>query len=225
MNSDHFQDIIRKVELRVKANEPVMSDSDSKLFKKALQAEKYEFMRKHIRLVFNSEFQDTGKIPFDVPESVELLEKAYNITASKPPYMFVTINTRPDISYDVFKKTVDKFINKKTTLKYFGVYEHRGSEVENGGLHAHILVHYSQTPYGFKRGTKNTFKNLCDVNNPHALNFRNVAEDKIESKISYMLGDKASSKLSKVEADKIWRIENSIPEYFESRSPFPCRPT
>lgn len=219
-----MDEILKKVHDRIKAQEPCMGDDDCKLFNKAIQAEKYEFMRKQIRIVFNTDFQQTGKLPFNHSEAEDIMARAYNITASKPPYMFVTINSRPDVTIDVFKKNIEKFINKKTNLKYFGVYEHRGSDTENHGLHAHILVHYSQTPYGFKRGTKNTFKNVCDVNNPHALNFRNVSEDKLESKISYMLGDKQSSKLDKVEADKVWRQENSLEEFFESRSLFPCRP-
>jgi len=218
------EDLLNRVKARIKASEPTMDDDDEKLYKKALQAEKYDFMRKQIRTVFNVEFQQTGKLPFDVKEAAELMDRAYHITAAKPPYILLTINTRPDVTIDVFKKTVEKFISKKTNLKYFGVYELRHSDVENLGLHAHILVHYSQTPYGFKRGTKNTFKHVCNIDDTRILNFKFITEDLIESKIDYMKGDKQKSKLDKVEADKIWRKENGLPEFFESRSPFPCRP-
>lgn len=228
----HLADSINaRVKAKVKATEIIMDDDDKILWKKAIQAEKYDFMRQYIKTVYHSEFQSTGKLPFDLPEAKEIMEKAYKITASKPPYMFVTVNARPDVTLETFKKVIDKFINKKTNITYFGVYEHRGAEeissaniYHNKGLHAHILVHYTQTPYGFSRGAKNTFKHVCDVNNPHTLNFRNVTEDKLESKIKYMLGEKQTSKLDKVAADVIWRAENNLPDYFESRSPFPCRP-
>lgn len=138
----------------------------------------------------------------------------------RSPNCLLTINPRPDVTLEQFKKVVEKFLKKKTIKYYFQVYEVRKGET---GLHAHVLLQYTSAPYDFQRSTKSTFKSICDANNSAILNFRFIAEDLIPDKIRYMQGEKQKSKQKGVEDTKIYREKHRLEPCRESRPPFPCR--
>lgn len=171
-----------------------------------------------------SDFATEGKLPY-IPKDkklLSLLEKQADQITSKPPYMFITVNPKLDTPLSLLKKKVEKFVSKVSVKKYYYVYEVRK---ENEGLHCHMLVEYSIRPYDFKRGAKSTFKNICDVNNPHCLNFKFIEENILPDKIDYMNGKKKDKKLAGVEFSVAYRKANNLLPSYESSPPFPCRAT
>lgn len=176
----------------------------------------------YTRQIYN-DFVETGAVPY-MPKDEnrkKLIEKAHDAVSSKPPYMMLTINIRPNETMDKLRKSVEKFVNRKIVAKYFYVYEIR--KAPDRGLHCHMLVQYNCKPYEFKRCAKSTFKKVCDSNNPSVLNFKFVQEDLLPSKIGYLLGDKQDKKKPGVKATIEYRKLNNLEDYYESNPQFPCR--
>jgi len=139
--------------------------------------------------------------------------------------LFITINPRPDIELSTFIKTMNKFISKIWIEDYIYVYEQRGTtEQESGkGFHAHILLWKPDNKKSHEviRETKNTFKNICSIDNPSILNIKNCKEEDIEKRKNYMLGTKDinadPTKQVKQEIDLIWRKRVNIENYYQKR--------
>lgn len=137
--------------------------------------------------------------------------------------LFITINPRPDVSLDEFIKSMNKFKSKVWIEDYIYVYEQRGTtEQESGkGFHAHILLWKPDNKKSHEviRETKNTFKNICSIDNPSILNIKNCKDEDIEKRKNYMLGHKNTeidpSKQVKQEIDLIWRERNNIENYYQ----------
>jgi len=148
---------------------------------------------------------------------------------TKPPYWFVTVNPRPDVTFEQLSNQVCKYVTSVTVKHYFYVYEVRKADFT--GMHAHILLHTTMLPAAFKRQTQNCFKKICDYTNCHILNMKNIDESIVPDKINYMLGEKKDLKLAGVDFSVKWRNENYIEQYYEpgpgnkNRSPFTCRAT
>jgi len=136
--------------------------------------------------------------------------------------LFITINPRPDD----FKKTMIKFKSKVWIENYIYVFEQRGTtEAESGrGFHSHILLWKpdSKKSHEVVRETKNTFKNICSIDNPSILNIKNCKEEDIPKRKNYMLGQKNiendPSKAIKQEIDCIWRERNNLQEYYSKET-------
>jgi len=189
----------------------------------ALEAERQA--RKHFSKVmalkhYTKELIEKEEMPLPVDEKIK--QSALIGLKRKSPFCLLTINPKQDVKFEQFKKCVDKFLRKKTNKYWFQVYEVRKGE---SGLHSHIMLHYTQTPYDFSRSTKNTFKNICDVTNSAILNFKYIPEDAIPDKISYLLGEKQKKKEKGVEDTKKWRTKYNVEKFVESSPPFPCRAT
>ncbi len=169
-------------------------------------------------------FMDSGKLPYTPKDEglLQMLKDQAKSVTTKPPFMLVTVNPRPGVEYTELKKSVEKFLRKKTISQYFYAYEVRD---DGNGVHCHILLKYDIKPYDFKRGAKNTFKDICDTSNPHCLNFKFIDEDTLPQKVQYLLGQKTDSKQKGVSATQIWRTKNNIPAFVESSPPLPCRAT
>lgn len=200
-----------------------ISDSELEAInKKAYLDATYQFlktayMREHVRV-----FAEEGKLPL-IPKDVKLLAMLNNqadAICQKPPNMLITINPRKDVSLEELQKVVSKVVSKKTITHYAYVYEVRK---EDEGLHCHILLKYADKPYNFKRGIKNTCKNICLADNPEILNFKFVTEDLIQQKFEYIEGHKKDSKMAGVNFTKQYRIQHNIESMYESNPPFPCR--
>lgn len=171
----------------------------------------------------SQDFLNTGQLPYE-PEDIEckaLIDRARNAVISKPPYAFITINPYDVITLDELQKYVNKYKKRKFIDSYYYVYEVR--KKDHTGLHCHMLIKYNCKPYDLKRNTQNTFKNVCDDSNPCVLNIKYIEQDILQSKITYMNGDKKESKKEGVLATKEYRIENGLPAYFESTPSLPCR--
>lgn len=57
-------------------------------------------------------------------------------------YCFITINPKPDVSLDTFKKQVEKAVNRNMFVQVRYVYEQRGTNMDEAGkgFHTHILA-------------------------------------------------------------------------------------
>jgi hypothetical protein len=139
--------------------------------------------------------------------------------------LFITINPRPDVLLDEFMKSMNKFKSKVWIEDYIYVYEQRGiTEEESGkGFHAHILLWKPDNKKSHEviRETKNTFKNICSIDNPSILNIKNCKDEDIEKRKNYMLGHKNTeidpSKQVKQEIDLIWRNRNNIENCYQKK--------
>lgn len=217
--------ILQNVKSRLESKK-VLSDSDREDWDKGRSEAIRQFSKTYHLRNFIRVFQESGELPVEMitekEKSIQLEE--FQRISTKPPYILITINTSPDVIYDDLFKKVQKFLKKKTISNYIGCFEIR--KIEDGtykGLHCHILVKYEDKPYNFKRGVKNTFKNVCDSNNPHILNFVYISQDRLDNEIDYIKGIKCEKKQVGVQLCKEWRAEINIPEYFESSPTFPCR--
>lgn len=192
--------------------------------KKAYTDALYQFYKTMFLRDMVSNVAERGVFPIksDLTMIRDVHERTTDRLTSKPPYMLITVNVKTDIKLSLLMKKVEKFVKKKTITSYAYCYEVRNS---SGGLHCHLLVHYTPKPYDFKRSTKNTFKHLCDVNNPSCLNFKFVEEDNLLSKYKYINGEKSDKKNASVLASAKYREENKLSQIYESSPPLPCRAT
>ena len=139
--------------------------------------------------------------------------------------LFITVNPRPDVSLEDFMRAMNKFKSKVWIEDYIYVYEQRGiTKEESGkGFHSHILLWKPDNKKSHEviRETKNTFKNICSIDNPSILNIKNCKDEDIEKRKNYMLGHKNTetdpSKQVKQEIDLIWRDRNNIENYYQKR--------
>lgn len=203
----------------------ILSQSEQNAtIKKAYNDALYQFYKTMFLRDMVSNVAERGVFPIksDLTMIRDVHERTTDRLSSKPPYMLITVNVKTDISLRMLMKKVEKFISKKTITSYAYCYEVRNSE---GGLHCHLLVHYTPKPYDFKRSTKNTFKTLCDVNNPSCLNFKFVEEENLLSKYKYINGEKSDKKNASVLASAKYREENKLAKIYESSPPLPCRAT
>lgn len=197
----------------------------NKLIQKAYDEAAVSFYKKMFQATMYANFAEYGTVPEETtnPKFMQLIEDSLNRTMSKPPYMFITINPTSDVSLSRLRKKVEKFANRRIIANYFYTYEVRE---ENKGLHVHMIVRYQNVrPYDFKLACKNTFKSVCDANNPHCLNLKQISEDVVQDKVNYLLGHKQDSKTPGVEASKKYRKDNDLEQFYDSSPPFPCRAT
>lgn len=215
-------DILKEIEERVKLRRKL---EDEKIVEQAEKNAKKKLLENFLLKEYFYNYVEEDRLPLEVKkdETKELLTRSKERLNSKPPYCFLTVNPRREVSLAELQKKVKKLLNKKTTKEYFLVYEIRKAPDE--GLHVHILLRYTSRPSDFRRNTKNTFKDICDSNNTHCLNFKFIQENLLKDKVDYMLGDKKDSKKTAVEATIAWRKSQKLKPYEESIPPLPCRDT
>lgn len=212
------------IEPRPKLSNNILSDSEHiTVIKKARKDAMYQFYKTMFLRDMVERVQD-GIFPLNTKNKAILAvqERTMDRIQSKPPYMMITVNVQPDIKLPELMKRVKKFTSKKTIKSYAYVYEVRKP---NKGLHCHMLVHYTPRPYEFKRGAKNTFKTVCDANNPHCLNFKFVTLDLLSDKYRYLLGEKSDKKKTSLTATVEYRKKHNLLDLYESSPPLPCRAT
>lgn len=163
-----------------------------------------------------------GKLPND--KLVKIYEGyKKNIDQKFGNVLFITINPRPDIDLETFCKSVRKYVCKCWIDNYIYVLEQRGTnESELGkGFHCHVLLWKCDNKKSHEviRETKNTFKNICSVDNPSVLNIKNCKEEDIHKRKNYMLGEKSTehdpTKEEKQNMDIKWRKSVNIEPYYK----------
>lgn len=131
-------------------------------------------------------------------------------------YVFITINPKPDVSFETFKDTCIKYGQRKMFSKTWLVFEQRGStEEEMGkGFHAHLeaVRNLEYKPSQIVRNTENTFKNIVDMKvKKHTLTIQHHGEDYHKDKMEYIEGVKTGEgKDEKQIMDVKFREKNNL---------------
>lgn len=224
-NEREFDSHIKHLDERQKIEEYRRDTLNRSYFKALARFSETAFLRNMV-----ANFMEDGTLPPEFkghPNYINIMDSEYKRNSTKSPYWLVTISVKPGITFPELAKAVEKQVNKKIIKSYFYVYEVRHLPDEKRalfeGLHCHMIIHSHTRPYDFKKTTKNTFKDLCDINNPEIMNFKNIAEDILPDKISYLLGEKKDSKLKGVELTKAFRVRLDIENFYDSNPKLPCR--
>lgn len=170
---------------------------------------------------YRAKFYETGVIDIRddaIPEMTKILNAEFDRNSKKPPYLFVTINPKPNISLETLQKVVKKILKKADLIRSFYVYEVRKSDFS--GLHFHMALEYKGRNSKFISGVKSTCHHICDVNNTHCFNVKFMTLDVLLTKIEYMKGSKKDSKKSGVEASIAYREANYLEPFYQTGIPF-----
>jgi len=135
------------------------------------------------------------------------------------PFMFITVNPKPTIKPEQLIKLVNKWCARKCVIAAVYTFEQAGEDDDNMGHHphAHILMEHNMARSEFIRNIKNTFSQICNVNNDKLLNIRTCPEDSdIAKRYRYITGHKKDNdKAKKMEIDKIWRSKLGIDDFYK----------
>lgn len=132
-------------------------------------------------------------------------------------HIFLTVNSRPGTTLQNFMKKIRKCANKKWCTDIAVVIEQRSEDIAHmgEGIHAHMLINRGTEAAKARKELKNTFKDICDVENPHCLNIQWRKGNGVEKALNYIKGiKKDEEKGKKMEIDKEWRKLNEIKEIY-----------
>lgn len=137
-------------------------------------------------------------------------------------YCFITINPRDNVKLEDFRAKVEKLVTRNMFKEYIYVLEQRGSKSDEAGkgFHSHILLrrNISYKPSKIKENAKNTFKQVCEVNNPSILNIQFIGESFAKDKQDYITACKTGEgKDLKQEIDIVWRKQNNIEPFYGNK--------
>jgi len=136
----------------------------------------------------------------------------------KSDYVFITINPKPTAPMGEFIKNVEKSVKKSFIKKSLHVIEQRAEDMENlgKGFHTHILLNKGDYRIShLRREFARTFKNVCDVDNPHCFNVSLCKKQDLAKRQNYMLGSKADeSKHLKQKMDIEFRKKYFLQDYY-----------
>ena len=143
-------------------------------------------------------------------------------------YLFITINPKPSIELDFFKKKIFKLVSRRLFDNCLYVFEQRGTTVEEAGkgFHCHILAqrNLNYKPFKVTECIKNSVKTLVNLKNcttnlkkGTVLNVQYIGEEFAKDKREYLLGSKTGEgKDKKQEIDVIWRQKNNLKVYYNN---------
>ncbi len=140
-------------------------------------------------------------------------------------HIFLTINPKPEILLQTFLEKLKGFLYaNKSFSDHLGIVEQRGTLEENlgKGFHAHILLKRKEggkPPSEISRNLRRSWDKYCDTKNNHIFNIQYVDEEYLLDKYDYMFGEKKDKeKIPKQEADKTFRKQNNIPEFYGNKN-------
>lgn len=130
-------------------------------------------------------------------------------------YVFITVNPKEGVDFDKFRELCEKFAQRKMFKQSWLVFEQRGAtEEELGkGFHAHIECerNVEYKPSQIIRNTRNTFKNICNIQVPSTLTIQHHGDDYHEDKMEYINGVKnGEGKDKKQIMDVIFRKNKNL---------------
>lgn len=219
MDNEQRSNILSTLGL-IQATKISKPDKDiQKYIRKAYNDSVYDFYKHLFKAQFISNFMQEGIVPHEpVNENMlEIIGRARDNVSTKPPYILLTVNPKPNTTLKELQKAVEKFINRRICRAYKYVYEIRTEKHE--GLHCHMLINYTCKPYDFKRASKSTFKHICDTKNPSILNHRFIDPSDLPQKIEYLLGNKQKKKEKSVEWSRIYREKHKLEQIYSSELP------
>jgi hypothetical protein len=169
----------------------------------------------YTNLVYEGKFDEI--IP-KIKEIREALDTSDDAKASE--WQLITINPKDTIPFCQIEDTIIRIVNKKWITQYIYTFEQRSVENEPvKGIHIHLMLKRNgKVPSAVKKEIKNTCVRICDINNPHILNFKNLREDKdVLQAYNYLTGFKADpEKHPKQYKDVQWREEMGISPFYRS---------
>ncbi len=136
-------------------------------------------------------------------------------------FLFITVNPKPEIPFDDFKKKMEKLVNRNIFTDGLYVYEQRGSTKEDAGkgFHCHMLCtrNLNYKPTKVVSCIKNTCKSLCNVKDSRVLNIQIIGEEFAKDKRQYILGHNKNGegKSVKQDIDEYWRKKNNLNSYYK----------
>lgn len=134
-------------------------------------------------------------------------------------HIFLTINPKEGVILQDLISKVEKCIKKKWITEFTYSYEQRSEEEATAGhgAHCHIVINRGTEPAKAKKELKNTFKDICNVDNPHCLNIQFRKGDGVTKAINYIKGTKADpAKQQKLKIDAIWRQQFALQPFYAS---------
>ncbi len=135
-------------------------------------------------------------------------------------YMFFTINPKPSVKLEDFRKVLKKSVTKTCFTDYLYVLEQRGinSATAGKGFHAHILVkrNLAYKPFKCKKNMQNTFSKMCDVSKEALFNVKYLNTEWAVDKVNYIStgGKTGEGKEVKQNIDVWWRQKKNIEPYY-----------
>lgn len=168
----------------------------------------------------NKFFSKHNKIDKDVEP---ILKKIRDVKKDKPNgrLYWVTVNPKPGVEFDEFKKTVEKQLSRKFVKNYILAYEQRASE-ENGkpmgtGFHCHFLMERtddSEPSNKIEKYLRAGFGKVCDTHNKNIFYFKICPKQYVEDKIDYFIDkdkdDDHQDKAAKQKYDVLWRAIHNL---------------
>ncbi len=163
----------------------------------------------------NAEIQQINNIFND--EDIDAFNRLYSVNTylqslkrskGQSKIVWLTVNPKPSVSFDDFKKTVQSFLTRTFVHNSAFMFEQRGTSTDTmgNGAHVHILFdkHNNVSPSQITKYTQNSFKNI--VGNLKAIDIRFYSSQLRDEKLEYLKGNKwDADKASKVAIDKKWR--------------------
>lgn len=165
---------------------------------------------------------DPNSQHYDLAQECLLLKekvKQHKMADRPDSYVMITVNYKDNDIKNLpeILKIHNKFLKRRMCKDFHYACIEQRSVDENQiyGIHSHFVIDRNEyKPSKLMSLIKNTFKNVCLVNNPQILNFKWFHKDMLEEKISYIKGIKKDDKMAKVSVDKIFRKQYNIPNFF-----------
>lgn len=166
----------------------------------------------------------------DSYKEMKLLEQSYKeqikiktAKAHNNLYCWITINPKPSVTFQDFKKIIEKIVKRTIFTDYLYVYEQRGVDMETlgSGFHSHILAtrNLNYKPSKVARNVRNSCKKLVgDINSNNQVNIQFIGEEYAADKKEYILGLKTGEgKDIKQQMDIIWRQKENLNVYYNAQ--------
>ena len=135
-----------------------------------------------------------NKVQDSLHKSLQLQKQELKKQLSKKNnngYMFITINPKPSVTLNDFRKLLKRISCKTCFDKCLYVLEQRGDDEEHmgKGYHAHMLVkrNLNYKPTKLKTNVKNTcVKYVGNIHNENQLNIQTIGEEFAQDKQNYI---------------------------------------
>lgn len=180
--------------------------------------------------------KDLQKLYDEVKELRNEFADNIKVENTDADYLFVTVNPKPDITFEELQKAVKKLITKKWLTRYIYVYEQRGKTPDEAGIgfHFHMLLDKQGKPeYDCKREIANTFQHVCNIELGRSNRWTKTGPFMCEktfnknykNRLTYMISQKETIdketgeynyKDIKQTMDKLFRSKLQLEDYYKS---------
>lgn len=187
----------------------------------------YEHLRKYLEAKHKAEFDaftlvHKSKIMNGDTDNRLLLSELSQHIGPKDRssrYFFITVNAKPQVSFERFKSVIQTCANLKVIKFAIYVFEQRSEVIgEYSGFHAHMLICRAKPRSAMEQSLKRSLLSVCDVDNKSILNIKEIPIDAVEQKIDYMKGNKVDEKKAKSANDVYFRQEYGLEAYYTTLS-------